>query len=91
MGRHEIEVLLDDSFAEPGDEGELLEIIGDSADELDSFEVSDVAIDGFFGVPGLLGNGGREMSLEIERNDLLLVSDGAREIMDVAACGQETA
>ena len=47
-------------------------------------KVSDVPIDGFFGVVGFSGDFRSQISFEIEGNDFLFVSDSAAEIMDIS-------
>ena len=71
-------VMLDDAFAQSGDLGQLTGI-GDAVvdDGSDSLKIADVAIDGFFGMLGLVGNRWSQEALEVESNDFSFVGDGS--------------
>ena len=58
-------------------------------EDLHAVIVGDIAIDGLFGVLRFYGNLRREVAFEIERDDLALVRNRAREVVHVAAGGQE--
>ena len=67
----EIQVLLDDLSAQFSDVDDLIGLADTVVyDGPDGLEGLDIAIHALFGVIGLGGDGGREVSLQVERDDL---------------------
>ena len=71
----EVQVLSHYAAAKSGKLCDALRIGGDLGQQAHSLEVPDVAVHGFFGVPGLAGNPRCVMALEVESHNLSLVGD----------------
>ena len=76
---------------ETDDAGDGLGVIELGGEQADCLIVVDITLDGFLGVIGLLADHRDGVSFEVERDDLLLVSLPAAEVLDVAAGGWRTA
>jgi len=59
-------------------------------DGSDCLEVSDVSVHGLLGVICFAGDGGGEVALEIEGDDLPFMGQCAGEVVDIASGGQDS-